>query len=251
MQDPSKQEELFLVLVDLAPHYLLELELSCVVLAEDQPDLVHLIFEAYNDEESLLFLVKEPLQPPQDFLDVHQLEIVECVILMEDLSDQIHLMLFAYNKEESPLFLADKQLLRSPQDFLDVHQLEIVECVILMEDLSDQIHPMLFAYNKEELLLFLADKQLLRSPQDLLFNPSEQSFLHNQLFLQLDDQPFFQQLECVILTEDQSDLDPRTLLAYNKEESPLFLVLLALAAPLLTLAPPTKTLLPKPLLPGE
>jgi hypothetical protein len=51
-------------------------------------------------------------------------------------------------------------------------------------------------FNKEESLLFLADKELLQPLQDV-----------HQLEI----------VECAILLEDQLDLDPHTLLAYNKE----------------------------------
>jgi len=127
------------------------------------------------------------------------------------------------------LFLADKS---------ELLLAEIESFVNQTEDLLDLVQAMQHAYNKEESLLFLAlavTKEHL--PSDLLY-----------------EQPFHQlgAKECAILTEGLSDLDQSMRHAYNKEESLLFLALaVTVAVLLLTLAPPTKTLIPKPLLPTE
>jgi hypothetical protein len=156
-----------------------------------------------------------------------------CAILTEELSDQDPPMLLAYNNVELPLFLADKRF------SLYFQQLVLNACVILAEDRSDQDLPMLLAYNNVESPLFLVVEEQALYPHELFCQPF--------LLVELN--------ACVILMEDQSDQDPPMLLAYNNEESPLFLVLVlvpvvAVAVPFLNLAPPSETLIPNPLLPG-
>jgi hypothetical protein len=169
---------------------------------EGQLDLDLPMQLAYKLEVLFLALAQEFVQ------HYHKLEL-KCAVQTEDQLDLDLPTQLAYKLEALLLFLVDKELVLLDQ------LLETKECAIQTEDQLDLDLPMLPAFNNEVSLLFLAllaDKELVLP---------DQLYLYDQPFQQLEDK------QCAIQTGEQLDLDLPMQLAYNKEESLLFLALLA------------------------